>query len=126
MSTPHRSPTSRPVAQGRPGPAATSPPTAPDAQRIAEAVRACPAVAGLHSGPMAAITTTLPLGPLVGVTVSNSLVVVGVVGRIPFNAGEIVAQVREAIARLSSELQVTVSLEEPSAPARRDLQGRGA
>lgn len=119
MSTPHRSPTSRIDPRRRPDTAA------PDAELIAEAVCACPAVAGLHGGPMSAITTDLPQGPLVGVTVSNSLVVVGAVGRIPFDAGEVVAQVREAIARLSPELQVTVSLEEPRAPANRDLQGHG-
>lgn len=118
MSTPH--PTSRIDPQRRPDTAT------PDAELIAEAVHACPAVAGLHGGPMSAITTDLPPGPLIGVTVSNSQVVVGAVGRIPFDTGEVVAQVRAAIARLSPALQVTVSLDEPRAPACRDLHGHGA
>lgn len=79
---------------------------------IAAAVRACPAVAGLHAGQFGQVTTDLPGRRVVGVAVSVDEIVVGVAGRYPASVAEIAAQVRAAVATVVPGVQVTVNVED--------------
>lgn len=88
----------------------------PDVERIALAVQACPAVAGLHSGRLGATVTHLPQGTLTGILVLEREMVVGVVGRYPTSVAEIAQQVRAAVSPLVLGLAVTVHVEDMHVP----------
>lgn len=86
---------------------------------IAEAVRACPAVAGLHGGRFGQRTTYLPGRRVSGVTMSSDEIVVGVVGCYPASVAEIASQVRAAVGALVPGVSVTVNVEDLRLPAER-------
>lgn len=88
----------------------------PDVERIALAVQACPAVAGLHSGRLGVIVTHLPEGTLTGIRVHESEIIIGVIGRYPTSVSEIAAQVRAAVAALAPGLAVVVHIEDMHVP----------
>jgi hypothetical protein len=79
---------------------------------IAEAARACPAVAGLHAGPFGQHTTYLPGRRVSGVRLSPEETVVGVVGCYPASVAEIVSQVRAAVGALVPGVPVTIHVED--------------
>jgi hypothetical protein len=85
---------------------------------IAVAVRACPAVAGLHGGRFGRATTYLPGRRVAGVAVFPGEVVIGVVGRYPASVSEIATQVRAAVAEAAGvagaapNVSVTVHVED--------------
>jgi hypothetical protein len=79
---------------------------------IAMAVRACPAVAGLHGGRFGQITTYLPGRRVAGVTVFPGEIAIGVVGRYPASVSEIATQVRAAVAAVVPNVSVTVHVED--------------
>jgi hypothetical protein len=86
---------------------------------IAEAARACPAVAGLHGGLFGQATTYLPGRRVSGVTLSGDEAVVGVVGRYPASIAEIASQVRAAVGALVPGVPVTVNIEDLLLPGER-------
>jgi len=92
----------------------------PDLGRIARAVRACPAVAGLHAGPFGTTATRLPQGRLIGIAIqhaeSDPQIVVGVIGCYPASVAEIDAQVRAAVAEHAPDLPVIVTVEDLYVP----------
>lgn len=88
----------------------------PDLERIAIAVQACPAVAGLHGGPDAAIASVLPQGHPLGVAVDSAELVIGVVGRFPARVSDIAAQVRAAAAEYAPDHRIVVSVEDMHVP----------
>jgi hypothetical protein len=79
---------------------------------IAEAARACPAVAGLHAGPFGQHTTYLPGRRVSGVRLSPEESVVGVVGCYPASVAEIGSQVRAAVGALVPGVPVTIHVED--------------
>jgi hypothetical protein len=79
---------------------------------IAEAARACPAVAGLHGGLFGRCTTYLPGRRVPGVTLSSDEAVVGVVGCYPASVAEIASQVRAAVGAVVPGVPVTVNVED--------------
>lgn len=79
---------------------------------IAEAARACPAVAGLHGGLFGQCTTYLPGRRVPGVTLSGDQAVVGVVGCYPASVAEIASQVRAAVGAVVPGVPVTVNVED--------------
>ncbi len=87
-------------------------PMTPDLERIAIAVLACPAVAGLHSGRFGTTVTHLPVGRLVGLSVKDAVLVVGVIGVYPAGVAEIAAQVRAAVADHAPGMDVVVNVED--------------
>ena len=84
--------------------------------KLAAAVQACPAVAGLHGGRFGQATTYLPGRRVVGVGVSPGEIVVGVIGRYPARVAEIAGQVRAAVATLALGVPVTVHVEDIALP----------
>lgn len=80
--------------------------------RIAAAVRACPAVAGLHAGRFGQVCTYLAGRRVAGVAITAAGVDVGVVGRYPASVEEIAAQVRAAVATVLPGMAVTVNIED--------------
>jgi hypothetical protein len=86
---------------------------------IAEAARACPAVAGLHGGLFGQRNTYLPGRRVSGVTLSGDEAVVGVVGRYPASVAEIASQVRAAVGALVPGVPVTVNVEDLLLPGER-------
>ena len=86
------------------------------ADAIAAAVRACPAVAGLHSGRYGEVATYLPGRAVVGVRVSDGNVSVHVVGRYPASITEIADQVRAAVGTVVADRSVSVTVEDLAAP----------
>ncbi len=88
----------------------------PDLERIALAVQACPAVAGLHGGRFDSTVTRLPVGRLVGLALNDTGIVVGVVGVYPSGVAEIVAQVRAAVHEVVPGMDVTVNVEDLYVP----------
>ncbi|MGH4024062.1 MAG: hypothetical protein ACRDRV_05700 [Pseudonocardiaceae bacterium] len=86
------------------------------ADPLAAAVRACPAVAGLHGGQFGQATTYLPGRRVVGVGVSAGEIVVGVIGRYPASVAEIAGQVRAAVATMAPDVPVTVRVEDIALP----------
>ncbi len=80
--------------------------------QIAEAARACPAVAGLHGGRFGQHTTYLPGRRVAGVTVSSGEILVGVIGCYPASVTEIASQVRAAAGALVPGVPVTVNVED--------------
>ncbi|HEX2301924.1 MAG TPA: hypothetical protein VHH34_26020 [Pseudonocardiaceae bacterium] len=85
---------------------------------LAAAVRACPAVAGLHGGQFGQATTYLPGRRVAGVRVDAATgeIVVGVIGRYPATVAEIAGQVRAAVATLAPGAVVTVRIEDLALP----------
>jgi hypothetical protein len=83
---------------------------------IAMAVRACPAVAGLHGGWFGRATTYLPGRRVAGVAVFPYEIVIGVVGRYPASVSEIATQVRAAVAGVAPNVSVTVHVEDMLLP----------
>ncbi len=67
------------------------------ADRIAAAVLACPAVAGLHGGRFGEVATYLPGRKVPGIRQDGHHVTVHVVGRYPTPVTEVGAQVRAAV-----------------------------
>ena len=87
---------------------------------IADAVRACPAVAGLHGGLFGQGTTYLPGRRVPGVTLSGDEAVIGVVGRYPASVAEVASQVRAAVGALVPPgVPVTVNVEDLLLPGER-------
>jgi hypothetical protein len=87
---------------------------------IAEAARACPAVAGLHGGLFGQGTTYLPGRRVPGVALSGDEAVIGVVGRYPASVAEIASQVRAAVgAFVPPGVPVTVNVEDLLLPGER-------
>jgi hypothetical protein len=86
---------------------------------IAEAARACPAVAGLHGGLFGQCTTYLPGRRVPGVMLSGDQAVVGVVGCYPASVAEIASQVRAAVGALVPGVPVTVNVEDILLPGER-------
>lgn len=84
----------------------------PDLERIAQAVQACPAVAGLHSGPGEETVTYLRRGRLVGVRVVDGQLAIGVIGHYPAAVAEIADQVRAAAAPYVADMTVIVTVED--------------
>lgn len=80
--------------------------------QIAEAARACPAVAGLHGGRFGQHTTYLRGRRVSGVRFSCEEIVVGVIGCYPASVAEIAAQVRAAVGALMPAVPVTVNVED--------------
>ncbi len=99
-------------------------PVSPDLERIALAVQACPAVAGLHAGRFESTVTHLAVGRLVGLSVDGDDITIGVVGMYPATVTEIAAQVREAVAEYTAGMSVVVNVEDLHVPATRPQQGR--
>jgi hypothetical protein len=88
---------------------------------IAMAVRACPAVAGLHGGRFGRATTYLPGRRVAGVAVlpggiAPGEIAIGVVGRYPASVSEIAGQVRAAVAGVVPNVSVTVHVEDVLLP----------
>lgn len=69
----------------------------PDAERIAAAVRACPRLAGLHSGRFGEIATYLPGRRIPGVRIRPEAITVGVIGRYPVTAAQTTQAVHRAV-----------------------------
>lgn len=87
-----------------------------DADRIAAAVLACPAVAALHGGRFGEIATYLPGRRVAGVRVTDRSVEVHVVGRYPAPVAEIADQVRAALRPLVGPDRVDVVVGDYAAP----------
>lgn len=83
---------------------------------IAAAVRAYPAVAGLHGGRFGQSTTYLPGRRVAGVAVCPGEIVIGVVGRYPASVSEIAVQVRAGVAAVAPGVPVTVHVEDLALP----------
>jgi hypothetical protein len=81
-------------------------------EAIAAAVLASPAVARLHGGRFNTVTSYLPGRRVVGVAVTPSGIIVGVVGCYPNTVARIAAQVRAAVATVVPGVAVTVALED--------------
>ncbi|WP_158889046.1 hypothetical protein [Amycolatopsis anabasis] len=79
-----------------------------DADSIAAAVRAIPAVAGLDGGRFGEIATYLPGRRVRGVRIGPDEVTIGVIGRYPATITEIDAAVRAAVGLLDRPVHVTV------------------
>ena len=91
------------------------------ADTVAAVVRACPAVAGLHSGRYGEVATYLPGRAVHGVRVIDGNVDVHVVGRYPASITEIADQVRTAVATVVAGRPVSVTVEDLAAPEPRLL-----
>lgn len=95
-----------------------------DPAELRSRVLVCPLVAGLHAGPRGAIVTGTAAGPLVGVLVDPSMIVVGVVGRAGHDAAAVTSRVREALKDLAAGIPVSVcvrSAASATAPCDRSL-----
>jgi hypothetical protein len=79
---------------------------------IAQAARACPAVAGLHAGSFGQHATYLPGRRVSGVRLSPEESVVGVVGCYPASVAEIGSQVRAAVGALVPGVPVMIHVED--------------
>lgn len=86
------------------------------ADTIAAAVRACPAVAGLHGGRYGEVATYLPGHAVVGVRVTDRDVGVHVVGRYPASIAAIAEQVRTAVGTVVADRPVSVTVEDLAVP----------
>ncbi|WIX98137.1 hypothetical protein QRX60_29175 [Amycolatopsis mongoliensis] len=82
------------------------------ADAVAAAVRACPAVAGLHGGRYGEVATYLPGRAVLGVRVTDEEVSVHVVGRYPASITEIAGQVRTAVRAVVADRLVSVTVED--------------
>lgn len=91
--------------------------TQPDADRIADAVLACPLVAGLHGGRFGEVATYLPGRRIPGVRVTPTEVFVHVTGRYPATVRQIADAVRACAGPHTAELPVTVTVEDLDLPA---------
>jgi hypothetical protein len=82
-----------------------------DVAAVAAELRASPLVAGLHPGRNAEIVTQTATGPVVGVRVDRSTLVVGVVSHPGTNSVHTVDGVRAAITSCPPGLSISVSVE---------------
>jgi len=89
---------------------ATVRPGAELAECIADAVRAHPAVAGLHGGPSGMVASYLPSGPVVGVraSVAGEPVELAVVLRFGHPVPAVAAELRAAVRRLAGPVAVDI------------------
>ncbi|SEF38439.1 hypothetical protein SAMN05421837_12170 [Amycolatopsis pretoriensis] len=79
-----------------------------DADAVAAAVLALPAVAGPHSGRFGEIATLLPHRRVPGIRIRPDEITVGVTGRYPATAAEIGAAVRAAIGPVDRPVNVRI------------------
>ncbi|WP_431903144.1 hypothetical protein [Amycolatopsis thermoflava] len=79
-----------------------------DADLVAAAVRAVPAVADLDSGRFGDIATYLPGRRVAGVRVRPEEITIGVVIRYPAIVGEVAAAVRAAVGKVDRPVRVAV------------------
>ncbi|MFD8496770.1 hypothetical protein [Amycolatopsis sp. NPDC059657] len=86
------------------------------ADAITAAVRACPAVAGLHGGRYGEVATYLPGRAVVGVRVIDGDISVHVVGRYPAPITEIAEQVRAAVRTVVADRPASVTVEDLVVP----------
>lgn len=90
---------------------------------IAQAARACPAVAGLHAGSFGQHATYLPGRRVSGVRLSAGESVIGVVGCYPASVAEIGSQVRAAVGALVPGVPVTIHVEDLLLPGEQLPEG---
>jgi len=79
-----------------------------DADRVATAVRALSAVAGLHSGRFGEIATLLRGRRIPGIRVHDDEITIGVIGRYPATAVEIGDDVRTAVGPVDRPVHVRI------------------
>ncbi|MET8846037.1 hypothetical protein [Amycolatopsis sp. NPDC004625] len=79
-----------------------------DADAIAAAVLALPAVAGLHSGRFGEIATLLPHRRVPGIRIRPGEITIGVTGRHPATVAEIGDAVRATIAPVDRPVNVRI------------------
>ncbi|WP_432994743.1 hypothetical protein [Dactylosporangium sp. CA-233914] len=89
-----------------------------DVAAVAAAVRACPAVVGLHAGPRGGPATYLPGRQVDGVRVTPQTLQIAIRARWGVPAAEVAAQIRHALRALAPGRRVDVVIADVTDPPR--------
>lgn len=86
-----------------------------DVRRVADRIGTCPDVTGLHSGPLGTIMTPTDAGPVIGVRINSSMIVLGIVVGPNADDADVAAGVRARVSDVAPGLPVSLSFRKPHA-----------
>ena len=84
-----------------------------DARHVVDHLSTCPDVTGLHSGPLGTIVTPTDAGPVVGIRINNSMIVLGIVVGPGAVDEDVAAGVRARVGDVAPGLPVSLSFRKP-------------
>ena len=80
-----------------------------DARNVADRIGTCPDVSGLHSGPLGTIVTPTEAGPVIGIRINSSMIVLGIIVGPGADAADVAAGVRARVSDVAPGLPVSLS-----------------
>lgn len=80
-----------------------------DVRFVVEHLSSCPDVTGLHAGPLGTIVTPTDAGPVIGIRINNSMIVLGIVVGPGAVDEDVAAGVRARVSDVAPGLPVSLS-----------------
>ncbi len=80
-----------------------------DARNVIDRLSTCPDVTGMHSGPLGTIVTPTEAGPVVGIRIIDSMIVIGIVVDSRADDADVAAGVRARVSDVAPGLPVSLS-----------------
>jgi hypothetical protein len=80
-----------------------------DARHVVDRLSTCPHVTGVHAGPLGTIVTPTDAGPVVGIRIIDSMIVIGIVVGPGADDADVAAGVRARVSDVAPGLPVSLS-----------------